>query len=94
MRLVWLRSALQNLQQETEYLAEENPAAAVALVKAVRVATNHLMDFPSTGRPGRVPGTRELVLEGFPYLIPYRVKDDQVQILRIFHTRRRPPKRW
>lgn len=94
MRLVWLRSALQNLQQETEYIAEENPAAAVALVKAVRMATSHLVDFPSTGRPGRVPGTRELVLEGFPYLIPYRVKDDQVQILRIFHTRRRLPKRW
>ena len=94
MRLVWLRSALQNLQQEAEYISEENPAAAVALVKAVRMATSHLVDFPSTGRPGRVPGTRELVLEGFPYLIPYRVKDDQVQILRIFHTRRRLPKRW
>ncbi|PTU63510.1 plasmid stabilization protein [Chromobacterium sp. Panama] len=94
MRLVWLRSALQNLQQEAEFIAEENPAAAAALVRAVRAATKHLADFPETGRPGRVPGTRELVLEGFPYLIPYRVKDGQVQILRIFHTRRRPPKRW
>lgn len=51
MRLVWLRSALQNLQQEAEFIAEENPAAAAALVRAVRAATKHLADFPETGRP-------------------------------------------
>jgi len=43
------------------------------------------------GRPGRVPGTRELVLPNFPYIIPYRVREQRVEILRVFHTARKWP---
>ncbi len=94
MQIKWLKKALQNLQAEAEYIEQENPAAAQGLVQAVREATNSLANFPSQGRPGRVPGTRELVIEGYLYVVPYRVKDNEVHILRVFHTRRRLPKRW
>ncbi|MGY3929215.1 type II toxin-antitoxin system RelE/ParE family toxin [Aeromonas simiae] len=46
------------------------------------------------GRPGRVPGTRELVVQPYPFLIPYRVKGEEIHILRVFHTRLRLPSHW
>ena len=49
---------------------------------------------PGIGRPGRVPGTRELVVGKTRYLVPYRVRGEVVEVLRVFHTSRRPPKRW
>ncbi|MDW3059293.1 type II toxin-antitoxin system RelE/ParE family toxin [Vibrio sp. 1978] len=49
---------------------------------------------PAMGRPGRVFGTRELILQKFPYLIPYRVKDNRIEILRVFPTRMNQPDFW
>ncbi|WP_431167794.1 type II toxin-antitoxin system RelE/ParE family toxin, partial [Tenacibaculum halocynthiae] len=46
---------------------------------------------PAMGRPGRVPGTRELVVLPYPLLLPYRVQGDEIHILRVFHTRQRFP---
>ena len=46
-----------------------------------------LIDHPSLGRAGRVPGTRELVVPDTPYLVPYRVRGMRIEILRIFHGR-------
>ena len=43
------------------------------------------------GRPGRVPGTRELVIPGTPYIVPYRVQGEAIQILRVYHSARRWP---
>jgi toxin ParE1/3/4 len=43
------------------------------------------------GRPGRWPGTRELIIPGTPYIVPYRVKGPVVEILRVFHGARRWP---
>ncbi|WP_440029681.1 type II toxin-antitoxin system RelE/ParE family toxin [Chromobacterium amazonense] len=94
MRVLWLKKALKDFEAEAAYLHENHPAAAQAMAQAMRAAVQGLVDFPARGRPGRVPGTRELVLDGYPYLIPYRVKGDTVQILRLFHTSRRLPKRW
>lgn len=53
-----------------------------------------LADFPAIGRPGRVPGARELVIDRYPLIIPYRVVGNEIQVLRVFHTRRKPPKAW
>jgi toxin ParE1/3/4 len=50
-----------------------------------------LADHPELGRAGRVPGTRELVIPSTPYLIPYRVRGQRIDILRVFHGRRRWP---
>ncbi|TDR80092.1 type II toxin-antitoxin system RelE/ParE family toxin [Paludibacterium purpuratum] len=94
MQVRWLKQAIRNLAKEVDHIAAENPSAARSLTKAIRESTNNLMTFPAQGRPGRVPGTRELVVDGTPYLIPYRVKGDVVQILRVFHIRRKLPTSW
>ena len=48
-----------------------------------------LPSTPEMGRPGRVPGTRELVIPKTPFIVPYRLVGNTVQILRIFHSARR-----
>ncbi|MEK6806644.1 MAG: type II toxin-antitoxin system RelE/ParE family toxin [Pseudomonadota bacterium] len=94
MHVKWLRKALTNLEAESSFIAHENPQAASNLVKTVESSVSLLAQNPSLGRPGRVPGTRELVIEGFPYLIPYRLRGKVVQILRVFHTSRQLPQKW
>ncbi len=91
MQVKWLRGALRNLEQEADYVAQDNPQAAAALVAEADEATHLLARHPDLGRPGRVPGTRELVLSHFPYVIPYRVKEQRVEILRVLHTARKWP---
>ena len=91
MRVRWLRNALRNLQAEAEYIAQDNPQAARKVVERVYEAVAHLSDHPAMGRPGRVPNTRELVVSGTPYIIPYRVRGQHVEILRVFHSARKWP---
>lgn len=91
MRVKWLRTALANLDAEAQYIAEDSPTAATRTVTAIVDAVAHLSRFPSLGRPGRVAGTRELVVTGTPYIIPYRVSGDSVEILRVFHAARKWP---
>jgi toxin ParE1/3/4 len=94
VRVRWLRIALANLEAEADYIAEDNPAAADRAVQRIFRAVALLSKNPSMGRPGRVPGTRELVIADTPYIIPYRVRSDAVEILRVFHPARRWPKRF
>ena len=91
MRVKWLRVALANLEAEADYIADDNPAAADRLVQRIFRATNQLAKFPAIGRPGRVPGTRELIVSGTPYIIPYRIRENAVEILRVFHAARKWP---
>lgn len=93
-RIRWLRTALKNLDDEADYIAQDNPQAAAALVKHVLDMVDALAEHPAIGRPGRVPGTRELIVTGMPYLIPYRVKGEAVEILRVFHGSRQWPSRF
>jgi len=94
MRVKWLRKALRNLDDEATYVAIEAPLAARLVVERVLNAVAMLVDHPGIGRPGRVPGTRELVVLRTRYIVPYRVRRESIEILRIFHTSRRPPERW
>ena len=93
MRVKWLRRAKYELEAEFSYVAQESPDLAAKMYAYVRDRIASLENFPETGRPGRILGTRELVLDHYPYLIPYRVKDNIIEILRFFHTRRKPPKK-
>lgn len=94
MLVKWLRNALGNLESEADHIAEDNPQAAAELVVEMFKKVNQLSDFPNLGRPGRVPGTRELVITRYPFTIPYRVKDEVVEILRVFHPSRRWPRKF
>ncbi len=94
MRVRWLRQAVEALNAEIEYIAVENPAAADRVAFRIERAVKLLSSQPALGRAGRVPGTRELVVAGTPYIVPYRVREGTVQILRVFHSARRWPKEF
>ncbi len=90
----WLTTALANLETEAEFISRDNPAAARRVVTAIGQAVELLARYPAMGRQGRVEGTRELVIAGTPYIVPYRVREGRVEILRVFHAARKwPPRR-
>lgn len=91
MQVKWLRKALLNLDQEAAYIARDNPKAAAKLVAHLFRNVSMLSNQPHLGRQGRVSGTRELVITQFPYIVPYRVRENRVEILRVFHTARKWP---
>ncbi|MCX7192721.1 MAG: type II toxin-antitoxin system RelE/ParE family toxin [Proteobacteria bacterium] len=92
MRVRWLKKAIANLDAEADYIAQENQTAAADMFLYVQNKVDALSEFPSSGRPGRVPGTRELVIDRYPFVVPYRVVGDELHVLRVFHTRRKLPK--
>jgi toxin ParE1/3/4 len=94
MRPRWLRQALRNLEDEANFTAADDPVAARLVVKRVLDAVAMLPAQPGLGRPGRVAGTRELVVLKTRYLVPYRVRGEVIEVLRVFHTSRRLPDRW
>ncbi len=89
---VWSPNAIDDLVALRAYIEQENTAAArrVALHIIENVETL-LPKSPGMGRPGRVPGTRELVISRTPFIVAYRVIGNTIQILRIFHGARRWP---
>lgn len=88
MRVNWLRTARANLIAASEYIARDNPEASARTAAAITRAVESLKRFPAAGRPGRVPGTRELVVSGTPYIVPYRVRGNVVEVLRVLHASR------
>lgn len=96
MQIKWLNKALQNLDDEAEYISQDDAEAARLIVKRIVTGVNLLADNPALGYAGRIHGTRELVIPDTRYIVPYRVKPQQqtVEILRVFHASRRLPKRW
>jgi len=91
MKLRWTRAALEDLRQVAEYISARNPQAARRIMAAIRSATNGPLEFPEIGRPGRVTGTRELIVTGTPFIIPYRIKGGHIDILRVYHAARKWP---
>jgi len=89
-----LRQALRNLDEEAAYIAQDSPQSAAVFVRHLMASAQMLAQHPQMGRPGRVPGTRELVVTRYPYILPYRVRGQSVEILRVFHTARKWPQRF
>jgi toxin ParE1/3/4 len=94
MKLVWLPRAVADLQEARAYIAEHDPQAARAIAQKIRKLVAHLKARPRLGRPADVDGIRQISVPGLPYLIPYRVKDDRIEILRVFHTAQERPENW
>jgi toxin ParE1/3/4 len=94
MRLRWTVPALRDLETIGDYIARENPAAAARVVTDILDRTKRLAEHPHIGRPGRVPGTRELVVTDTPYIVPYRVCGDVLQFLAVPQGARRWPDRF
>ena len=91
MKLRWTRLALQDLRHLHEYIAEDNPSAANRVLTRIQDATQHLKNHPQMGKPGRVQGTRELVIAGSPYIVVYILGDSEIQIVAVIHSAMRWP---
>jgi toxin ParE1/3/4 len=92
LRLRWTKRAERDLDEIARYIGQDSPAAAARVVlELLEHVESHLSKRPAIGRPGRVLGTRELVIGGLPYIVPYRVRERDIEILRVLHTSRRWP---
>jgi addiction module RelE/StbE family toxin len=87
----WTPSALADLKDAGDYIGQDNPPAAQAMAGRVQGGVEYLLEHPNLGRAGRVRGTRELVISGSPFVVIYRVRFDQIQVLRVLHHARKWP---
>ena len=93
MTIVWSPRAIEHLAHLRAYIARDNPKAANRIGSALLEAVERLTALPNLGRPGRVAGTRELVVPSTPYVIPYRLRADRLEVIAVFHARQKWPKR-
>ena len=94
MKTVWLPKAIEDLEDIREYIAKENPLAAQNVAIAIIETANLLEEHPNIGHPGEIDDVLEKQVVGLPYLIPYRVVGEYLQILRVFHEAQEKPKDW
>ena len=94
MKIKWVRLALADLDEAAAFISQDNPHAAKRTVKRIGDAARLLSDQPDAGRPGRVHGTRELVIADTPFILPYRVVQNPVPIFRVLHGARRWPEQF
>ena len=91
MKAVWSRRAIRHLAQVREYIANDSERNTAILAARILKAIELLQTHPEMGRPGRLLGTRELVVPDTPYIIPYRVKREHLELIAIFHGRQMWP---
>ena len=89
MTVVWSPQAVEHLTHLRSYIARDNPKAANRVATALLNAVELLAELPNLGRPGRVAGTREMVVPGTPYVIPYRIRGDRLEVIAVFHGRQK-----
>ena len=85
MSIRWRYSAISDLAHIRDYITERNPTAADAVVSRVLHSVQNLELFPKYGRPGQVPGTREVVVPGLPYIVVYIDTETDIEIIAAFH---------
>jgi toxin ParE1/3/4 len=91
MTVVWSRRAVDHLIHLRRHIAQDSPAAAASVAQRILDCVALVSEHPAIGRPGRVAGTRELVVPQTPYIIPYRVRGNTLAIIAVFHQRQRWP---
>lgn len=78
---------MRSVDEIAGFIAKDNPTRATSFVLELKEAVTKLQVHTGMGRAGRVPGTRELVLHK-NYIAIYRVRGDDVEILRLHHVAR------
>jgi addiction module RelE/StbE family toxin len=91
VKLAWSPLALSDRDAIFTHIERDNPAAAVTVDERIVAAVRRLRDFPEIGRPGRVSGTRELVIAGTPYVAAYAITETTIRILRVLHSAQQWP---
>ena len=92
MRIEWSPQAANDLKEIYLWVAADNPEAARALHERIVSCVSLLSTSPHLGRSGRVAGTKEMVISGTSYIVPYRIVGERLQIIRVYHTSRQWPK--
>jgi toxin ParE1/3/4 len=90
-KILWQTQAIINLNDAREYIQTQNPEAARGIIDRIEKVINQLQSFPMSGRPGRRANTRELMVTRTPFLVVYRVSEEFVEILSLFHTSKQWP---
>jgi addiction module RelE/StbE family toxin len=85
VKLEWSAFALSDREGIFDYIEADSPRSAIRVDEAIANAAERLINFPESGRPGRITGTRELVLAGLPYILAYIVRDNVVRMLCVIH---------
>jgi addiction module RelE/StbE family toxin len=85
MRLEWSRFAQTDREAIFDYIEADSPQAAITVDDRIRQQVEELMKFPEIGRPGRIDGTRELIIRRTPYIAAYRIAGKTIRILRVLH---------
>ena len=93
MKVVWSRRAIRHLVAARNYIAQDSSENAAVVAGRILNSVELLATQPQMGRPGRVLGTRELVVPDTPYIIPYRVRGESLELIAVFHGRQRWPKK-
>jgi len=91
VKIRWTAVAADDLKSVYDYLSEHAPARADAIVDRILDGIDALAQFPNLGRQGRLNGTRELVITGTPFIVFYRLRKSQVEILGVLHAARKWP---
>lgn len=92
MTLVWLVRAIVDRDAQLDYIARENPFAAIDQGDHIARQVGQLVQHPEMGRPGRMQGTRELVVSRTPFIVIYRIQRERIELLRVLHGAQRWPK--
>ncbi len=91
VKLRWTLPAVEQLHEIFEYIADDNPEAALRTVERIRLSIRQVSRMPYAGRRGRVGGTREVIVPGTSYVVAYRVLDDAIHVLAVLHGARQWP---
>jgi toxin ParE1/3/4 len=94
MKLQLLANATRDLRDIFEFIEQDSPETARDVARRLMKSMQLLAQNPSLGRPSKTKAIREWSVPDLPYVVPYRVKGDIVQIIRIYHTRRQRPEFW
>ncbi len=92
MQLVWMPRARRERHEAIEFIAQDNPHAALGQLDRIEQQTDTLTQHPQLGRPGRVKGTRELVISRTPFIVIYRLTPIRIELLRVLHGAQQWPK--
>jgi addiction module RelE/StbE family toxin len=85
MRIRWTPAAAADLQSISDYLKEHHPRYSDPTMRKLYGAIRELKEWPGRGRPGREEGAREILFPPTPYVAVYRVREQTIEILRIYH---------
>jgi len=91
VNLEWSIFALEDREAIFDYIEADSPRAAISVDDRIETRVEGLAQFPEMGRPGRIEGTRELVISGTPYIAAYRIRGNTVRILRVLHGAQKWP---